>query len=348
MSAFTFTHWQNSNETEVYSVATFTIALICWLCLRWRRCAARSVRPAHPLSCTSADLDGNHLLALLAGLRWWSSSRHVHGAPAVGGRAQAGMGAWRWWRAGPSSSARGWGTPPSSRDSARGRRALRLHGGCSFALLSFAVAASASPPISSCTSAPAVAHAQRSRPPRDALLAVIRREQYPVGPAGRSDVPHGLNPGRSLTIIWLQIQNYLQYFNWQWARGAAKWGAGILNGQVIGAALVTALGLGGLVAHRRADRAGWWLLFTLFLVTGIGLVAYMNFKPGASLGYDLFPESGQHEVRERDYFFVVSFLVWGVWAASASRFGACQLRPRSAHGAWRCHALLGLLSRRRM
>ncbi|HRZ10352.1 MAG TPA: DUF2723 domain-containing protein, partial [Gemmatimonadales bacterium] len=36
MSAFTFTHWQNSNETEVYSVATFTIALICWLCLRWR------------------------------------------------------------------------------------------------------------------------------------------------------------------------------------------------------------------------------------------------------------------------------------------------------------------------
>ena len=34
MAAFTYTQWQNSNETEVYSIATFTIALICWIC-RW-------------------------------------------------------------------------------------------------------------------------------------------------------------------------------------------------------------------------------------------------------------------------------------------------------------------------
>src|SRR5687768_17607336 len=36
IGAFTFTNWQNSNETEVYGIATFTIAAICWLCHVWR------------------------------------------------------------------------------------------------------------------------------------------------------------------------------------------------------------------------------------------------------------------------------------------------------------------------
>ena len=35
--AFTFTNWQNSNETEVYQVAMFSIGLIAWLCWLWRR-----------------------------------------------------------------------------------------------------------------------------------------------------------------------------------------------------------------------------------------------------------------------------------------------------------------------
>jgi hypothetical protein len=39
----------------------------------------------------------------------------------------------------------------------------------------------------------------------------------------------------------------------------------------------------------------------------------MNFKPGFSQGYDQFPDFNMHEVRERDYFFVVSFIVWGLW-----------------------------------
>ena len=106
----------------------------------------------------------------------------------------------------------------------------------------------------------------------------------------------------------------MQYYNWQWAHSLAGRGFGAFDGQLLGSVLLTALGLRGLFAHREADRAGWWMLFTLFAVTGLGLVAYMNFKPGASLGYTLFPDPGQHEVRERDYFFVVSFLVWGVWA----------------------------------
>jgi hypothetical protein len=43
-------------------------------------------------------------------------------------------------------------------------------------------------------------------------------------------------------------------------------------------------------------------------------MGYMNFKPGFSLAGDLFPQSDQHEVRERDYFFTVSFQVWGLYA----------------------------------
>src|SRR5690606_25792726 len=31
-------------------------------------------------------------------------------------------------------------------------------------------------------------------------------------------------------------------------------------------------------------------------------------------GYQFFPESSDHEVRERDYFFLVSFIIWGLWA----------------------------------
>src|SRR5690606_10272669 len=54
----------------------------------------------------------------------------------------------------------------------------------------------------------------------DALLAVIRRAQYPVRtPLDDPTVLHGPgNPGRSITILGYQLANYAQYFDWQWAR----------------------------------------------------------------------------------------------------------------------------------
>src|SRR5437016_6088375 len=69
LSAFTFTEWQNSNETEVYTVATFSIAAICWLCLRWRDLRGTE-KPTHILLLIiyiAALSIGNHLLALLVG-----------------------------------------------------------------------------------------------------------------------------------------------------------------------------------------------------------------------------------------------------------------------------------------
>ena len=44
---------------------------------------------------------------------------------------------------------------------------------------------------------------------------------------------------------------------------------------------------------------------------------YLNFKAGASFGWGVLPDSAPHEVRDRDYFFVLGFWVWGAWAGSA-------------------------------
>jgi len=54
---------------------------------------------------------------------------------------------------------------------------------------------------------------------------------------------------------------------------------------------------------------------TLVLTLTVALVFYLNFKWGYSQPY-----SGlEHEVRERDYFFIASFAAWGVWVGSAWR-----------------------------
>ena len=69
LSAFAFTEWQNSNETEVYTFATFSIAAICWLCLRWRdvRGTPRAPHILLLIVYLAALSIGNHLLALLVG-----------------------------------------------------------------------------------------------------------------------------------------------------------------------------------------------------------------------------------------------------------------------------------------
>ena len=144
----------------------------------------------------------------------------------------------------------------------------------------------------------------------DALLDVIRRAQYPPRtPLDDPTVPHGPdNPGRTIGLLAIQFGDYIEYFTWQWAKSVVRWL------QVPIALIFLGLGLRGSFAQRRADRSAWWLLFALFMVTGLGLVIYMNFRPGFGRWFDLYPAGSNHEVRERDYFFVVSFIVWGLWA----------------------------------
>ncbi|HEU4698089.1 MAG TPA: DUF2723 domain-containing protein [Gemmatimonadales bacterium] len=347
-AAFTFTNWQNSNETEVYAVAQLLIALVCWLCLVWRR------RRAEPAAARVLLLVvyllglavANHLLALLVGpavIVFLAAT--LHAAPAADARvrrrewAQAAVVAGTWALLIGTGLGSGTLTLLGGLCFLAAAAFAATAGALAFALTALAVAAVGVTPYLflyiRAGQHPIVNEAQPDTWP--ALLDVIRRAQYPVRtPLDDPTVPHGPdNPGRTLTIFWLQLQNYLLYFDWQWAKGLGlrlATPAGELWARTLVTIAFLWLGIRGALAQRRADRPAWWLLLTLFLVTGLGLVVYMNFKPGASQGYDLYPSPADHEVRERDYFFVVSFVVWGLWAgmglADAGR--ALLARPGGA------------------
>jgi hypothetical protein len=326
IGAFTFTNWQNSNETEVYAVATFTIAAMAWTAMLWRRRRAetRAERFLLLVVYLAGISIGNHLLALLAGpavvaFLAVTLSTEPAADPAVRrsewGQVAVVAGVWA-LLVGTGLGSMGLVSIGAVCFVVAAGSAARGGAGW-FAVASLVIAAvgvtpylylylraAQHPPINE--AAPATF---------DALLAVIRRAQYP--PRTPLDDPTvtsgGGNPGRSLTLLAVQLGDYFVWFDWQWARSL-----GGLIGPLPVRTLVTlvfaSLGLRGLIAQRRQDRAGWWLLFMLWLVTGLGLVLYMNFRPGYARWFDIWREPGDHEVRERDYFFVVSFIVWGLWA----------------------------------
>ena len=320
--SFTFTNWQNSNETEVYAIAMLVIAIVLWLLHRWReqRGTPQADRTLLLILYLLGLSIGNHLLALLVG-------------PAVvaflyfTGRAEP--------VADPSERSRELATTAVMAGSwflliglGLGSTMLSVVG--TLAFLGAALWALTHRRAAFVGTALVVAligittylfmyiragqHPMINEALPDnwhSLLDVIRRKQYPVRtPFDDPTVMHGPgNPGRSPLIILLQLVNYFQYFFWQWG-----YTFGDSWQRIPFAALYGLLGLVGCVAHRRADKPAWGMLMVLVLTTGLGLMAYMNFKPGFSLGYNWFPNFANHEVRERDYFFVVSFVVWGMWA----------------------------------
>ncbi len=137
---------------------------------------------------------------------------------------------------------------------------------------------------------------------------------------------------RSIPLMFRQMHMYLQYFDWQWSNGLAPFDPVFArNTPLVSIPLpfgpriaipiripftlaVASLGVYGATVLRQRDRSAFWMLLLLFLTTGPGLVGYMNFKPGFSLGWDVYTGMTMHEVRERDYFFTVSFQVWGLLA----------------------------------
>ena len=321
LSAFTFTGWQNSNETEVYTFATFSIAAICWLCLRWRdvRGTARAPHILLLIAYIAALSIGNHLLALLVGPAVSLFIAHtLRALPAADPEEQQ----MEWAEWGTLSAL--WIVLVAV---GLGSMTLLYVGG---ALLAGAVVwcvmsgSRAFPVLAVGIAAVGISiYAYlyiRSglQPLLDEadpetwknLLAVIRREQF--GSRGLLDnptfPPGDANPGRTLTLFGQQLFNYLQYFTWQWGRSLPP--AGMLMVWVV----FLILGTVGFEFARRRDIGFAYLLGALWLVTGVGLVVYMNFKPGFSLFWDQYKTMAQHEVRERDYFFIVSFQVWGLFA----------------------------------
>src|SRR5438105_198255 len=140
-----------------------------------------------------------------------------------------------------------------------------------------------------------------------ALKAVLTREQFgkpsvldnPMYPAGAD------NPGHTAVLYGQQLLNYVQYFTWQFGR---DWGAGVQRALAV---LFAALGLLGARHHWRAERRAAVAMTALMLTLTAALVFYLNFKWGYSQPYSA--AGLEHEVRERDYFFIASFAAWGIW-----------------------------------
>lgn len=343
LSAFTFTGWQNSNETEVYTVATFSIAAICWLCLRWRdvRGTPRATHILLLVVYIAALSIGNHLLALLVGPAVLVFIAHtLRTTPSADTAAR--YIEWAEWSTLGALwivlVAVGLGSTP-----------LLVIGGV------LVVAAVVACVISGSYAFPALAIAVAAigisiyaflyirsglQPLLDEadpetwtrLLAVIRREQF--GSRGIFDNPMLPGSPRTLTVFGQQLVNYFQYCSWQWARSLP------LAAMIAVALAFVSLGTLGFEFARRRDVGLVYLLGALWLITGLGLVVYMNFKAGYSLFWNDYKTISQHEVRERDYFFVVSFQVWGLFAG----FGLVRLvRSLSSRWAIAAAVLLTLL-----
>jgi len=164
------------------------------------------------------------------------------------------------------------------------------------------------------------------------LRDVLMREQFgkpsifdnPMYPAGQD------NPGRSLVLIGQQYLNYWQYFTWQFGR---DWPAAVQQLLALG---FTFLGLIGARRHWQADRRSALAMGALMFTLTIALVFYLNFKWGYSQPYT--GGGLDHEVRERDYFFVASFAAWGVWVGMGLAAIAAALAARVPQRGWQLAA----------
>ena len=126
-----------------------------------------------------------------------------------------------------------------------------------------------------------------------ALWAVLTRQQYGKPPLTQ----------RQADII-SQIGLWVQYFGWQWAHDLQ------LKIQASIAVIFGGLGVLGAVRHFKADRRQAIAMYSLMATLTLALIVYLNFKYGYSQHY---PRQLAREVRERDYFFICSFALWGIW-----------------------------------
>jgi len=283
VSATAFSVWNQSNVNEkVYTVSLFTIALLTWLIFRWQERIGKGkddnllVLIVFVLALSV----GNHLMAFLA-------------APAIGifiliSNPKA-LANWKLYPAGIAAVLLG----------------LSIH-------LFLPLRAELEPVINE--GAPECAElvgaltsvATYGRAGCEQLNASITREQYKApGQAGP-----GLTGPRQASVS-AQFLNYLQYFDWQWSRSLEGEDPLFPPMRLLFTMIFTALGVWGAMEHYRNDRRSFWYVATLFGTLSVGLVWYLNFKHGYTIPT---PPGGLNEVRERDYFFIVSFSVWGLWS----------------------------------
>ena len=297
VSATAFTVWNQSNVNEkVYTVSLMTIALLTWLAFHWRENLGKG-RDDNLLVLIVFILAlsvGNHLMAFLA-------------APALGlfvlWVSPRVLLNWRLYAVGAVAVFLG----------------LSIHLYLPLRAALGPIINEANPTCSGLGSA-LQSIVTMGQAGCSELSAALSRQQYLKPPLIPRSAP-----------LWSQFANYLQYFDWQWARGVAGTDTVFPLVRLPFTFLFACLGLYGAVQHLRRDSTTGLYVLTLFATLSIGLIFYLNFSYGFSLASPS-PED-VHEVRERDYFFIVGFSVWGLWAG----IGIAALWQQAAaklNGSW--------------
>jgi hypothetical protein len=311
ISATAFTVWNQSNVNEkVYTVTLFTIALLSWLAFRWRDNLGEGKDDNLILLMVFilALSVGNHLMAFLAAPALFAFILAIEPRTLLN---------WRLYAAGLVVALLG----------------LSVH-------LYLPIRAGLDPvineadPTCETVGAAIVSVATMGRAGCDELSAALQREQYDKPSMFKNPIAYsqGYDVKRGAGLIGAQYAMYAQYFDWQWARSANGLSSFFGPLRVGFTLLFVALGIFGAWSHYQRDRTSWIYFALLFVTLSIGLTFYLNFKYGYT-----YPGVSRDvtEVRERDYFFIVSFSLWGLWAGIGLAGFWLWLSERAAGGAER-------------
>ncbi len=320
ISATAFTVWSQSNVNEkVYTVSFLTIALVSWMAFLWRDHVEEHVGlqnsrwhddnvlvfMAYMLFLSS---EGNHRMALLAAPALLVFVAMVKVSSLTNWRLYA-------WSAGfivVAITVQMFLPIRSALNPIINEAQPTCPGGLGSALQSILTMGS-----SGC----------------EALSAALNREQY-----GKPPITERLAP------LSAQIANYFQYFDWQWSRAMGGVQGYFAPARLPFTLLFLGLGLFGAAQHYKRDRKSFAYLAILFVTLSFGLVYYMNFKYGFGQVQARGMDYGLSEVRERDYFFLISFSLWGLWAGLGlvGVWLHLQESVKSANRAWVTSPVLGV------
>jgi hypothetical protein len=309
VSATAFTVWNQSNVNEkVYTVTLFTIALLSWLAFRWRdRLGEGKDDNLILLMLFILALSvGNHLMAFLAAPALIAFILMVEPRTLMN---------WRLYVAGVFVIVLG----------------LSIHMFLPIRAGLKPVINEADPTCESVTDA-LTSVVTMGRAGCEDLSAALSRDQYDK-PSMFADpvlANQGYEAPRGASLLLAQYVNYFQYFDWQWARSVGGLRSFFSGPRLLFTFLFVGLGLFGAWTHWKRDRTSWVYVALLFFTLSVGLTFYLNFRYGYT-----YPgvTRDMTEVRERDYFFICSFSLWGVWAGIGLAALWLWLSERLAAGA---------------
>jgi hypothetical protein len=308
ISATAFTVWNQSNVNEkVYTVTLFTVALLSWLAFRWRENIGRGKDDNLILLMVFilALSVGNHLMAFLAAPALVAFILIVEPRTLLN---------WKLYAAGALVVVLGLSV----------HMFLPIRSGLNPIINE---AAPTCPTVSSAL----VSVVTMGRAGCPDLSAALAREQYQKPSMFLDPVAfrQGRDARRGAALLVAQYANYFQYFDWQWARSVRGLQSYLPPARVLFTMVFIFLGLFGAWSHYQRDRASFVYVGLLFVTLAFGLTFYLNFQYGYTSGIS----RDLTEVRERDYFFIVSFSIWGVWAGIGLAALWLWLSQRVAAGA---------------